>query len=387
MENKKIGVGIAVLVLMTILLTVMLIFGLKSETTYKVIFDSNNNGSKQTVEVKKDNTISKPNDPVREGYIFEGWYYNGEKFDFTIKIDKDITLEAKWSSIVVSKWVVTFDSNGGSKVSSITIEDKKVINKVPTPTREGYIFEGWYYNNQEFDFDSAITKNITLTAKWKKIEKPVSGEVSTIKYSVKFNSNGGTTVKSQTVEKYKTAIKPSDPVRAGYTFAGWYNGDVLYNFSSRVTQNITLTAKWEKVVSKYTVTFKDGKDTLSTQTVEEGKIATNPVNPTKEGYGFMGWYNGNVKFDFDTEINANVTLTAKWIGYEIIDVPNSTAHQAKLYIVLEYGTDEGERKTVRVKGTIDKTNEDNETVTKTVNVDGLDIIKGMHKYSNPKVID
>lgn len=383
MENKKIGVGIAVLVLMTILLTVMLIFGLKSETTYKVIFDSNNNGSKQIIEVKKDNTISKPNDPVREGYTFEGWYYNGEKFDFTTKIDKDITLEAKWSSVVVSKWVVTFDSNGGSKVASITIEDKKVISSVPTPTREDYTFEGWYYNNQEFDFDSAITKNITLTAKWKKVEKPVSGEVTTVKYSVKFNSNGGTTVKSQTVEKYKTAIKPSDPVRAGYTFAGWYNGDVLYDFSSKVTQNITLTAKWEKVVSKYTVTFKDGEEVLSTKTVEEGHVVSKPANPTKDGYNFIGWYNGNAEFNFDNKINTNLELTAKWekhvvISYEIIDVPNSTAKQARLYILKDG---------VRVKGTIDITNEENKTITKNVDVNGLDIIKGMHKYSNPKVID
>lgn len=383
MNNKKVGIGIGAALLVIILLVIILILGLKEKTTYKVTFDSGNNSINEVIEVDENGTVSKPTDPTKEGYVFEGWYYNGEKFDFSSKITDDIVLKAKWTSVDVKKWTITFDSNGGNDVDNMIIENGQTIKSVPEVEREGYTFVGWFYNNQEFDFDTVITKNITLKAKWQVEDKPVSGTTTptTVKYSVKFDSNGGTSVKTQTVIKNGVAKKPGDPVRAGYTFVGWYNDNVLYNFSSKVIKNITLTAKWEKAITKYTVTFDtDGGNQIASQTVESGKTATKPTNPIKEGYTFVGWYNGNTEFDFATTISSNITLTAKYtkdvvVSYVIEDVPNTLYKQAKLYILKN-----GEK----VKGTIDITNDSNETITKKVEASGLDIVKDIYTYSNPK---
>ena len=65
---------------------------------------------------------------------------------------------------------ITFDTNGGSNVSSLTIKKEGKITKPEDPTKEGYIFEGWYYNGKEFDFNTEVTKDMKLEARWTKIE-------------------------------------------------------------------------------------------------------------------------------------------------------------------------------------------------------------------------
>ncbi len=137
-------------------------------------------------------------------------------------------------------------------------------------------------------------------------------------YKVTFDSNGGSSVSSQTVEKGKTATKPANPTREGYTFGGWYidiNSNNEYNFSTEVTKNITLIAKWVESGEKentYTITFNvDGGDSVEPVDVKDGKIASLPT-PTRSGYNFLGWYNGDKKYEVGSEITGNITLTAKW---------------------------------------------------------------------------
>ncbi len=64
-------------------------------------------------------------------------------------------------------------------------------------------------------------------------------------------------------------------------------------------------------VPTYTVEFKDGGD-VPAQQIAKGKTATKPADPTKDGYTFVGWYNGETEYDFDTPVTSNLTLTAKW---------------------------------------------------------------------------
>ena len=109
-------------------------------------------------------------------------------------------------------------------------------------------------------------------------------------FTVTFDSQGGSLVPSQTVEKGKVASKPTDPQKDGNAFIGWFLGENEYTFETPVTSNITLTAKWEEVKNTFTVTFKDGDEKIETQTVTEGQTASKPTAPTKEGFTFTGWY-------------------------------------------------------------------------------------------------
>lgn len=213
--------------------------------------------------------------------------------------------------LVTEVYTVTFDSYGGTPVPpKQEVEYGHKATKPVEPTLKGYTFDGWYLDGEEepFDFGTTITSDITLTAKW-----------NINKYTVTFNSYGGTPVPPvQEVEYGLTATKPADPTLKGYTFAFWYLGEdeqnaTAYDFDTPVTENITLTAKWE--INKFKVTFDtDGGEPIpDDQFVEWGLFVEEPTTePTKTGYTFDGWYLGDEKYDFSAAVEQNITLTAKW---------------------------------------------------------------------------
>lgn len=105
-----------------------------------------------------------------------------------------------------------------------------------------------------------------------------------------------------------------EPIKENYTFAGWYNGNEKFDFTTVPTGDVTLTATWEK--SKYKVSFitEHGK-TPTSQNVPYNKTATNPGELSAEGYTFDGWYADDTRtkeFDFSTPITSNTTVYAKW---------------------------------------------------------------------------
>ncbi|MDD3037485.1 InlB B-repeat-containing protein [Bacteroides sp.] len=141
------------------------------------------------------------------------------------------------------QFTVTFDSQGGSNVAAMTVEDGTKI-KVPTaPTKDRSIFVGWYKENNYtniWNFESDIVvKNITLYAKWQQVD-----------YTVTFNTNGGNTITPQGVAEGGCAVKPLTPTKVGNAFEGWYTDAALtneYNFSTPVTGDLNLYAKWAEI--------------------------------------------------------------------------------------------------------------------------------------------
>ena len=208
---------------------------------------------------------------------------------------------------IAHNWVVTFDPNGGTPVPlAQEVEYGHTATKPVEPTLKGYTFDGWYLDGEEepFDFGTTITSDITLTAKW---------EIN--KYTVTFDSYGGSKVDPQVVEYGLYAQEPEEPTLKGFTFAYWYLDDEneAYDFDTTpITSDITLTAKWN--INKYTVAFNTdgGTPVPPAQEVEYGLTATEPAAPEKTGYTFDGWYLGDEKYDFSAAVEQNITLTAKW---------------------------------------------------------------------------
>lgn len=274
---------------------------------YTVIFntDGGNNISSQQIEENK--TVSKPINPTKEGYKFVEWTLDGTVYDFTAKVTRNIILVAKWEKSSTENPVVkpttnvtvTFDSNGGSKVTNQTISAGSKVKLPAEPTRTGYKFLGWYRNNSAWDFGWTINVNITLVAKWEK----VTNVPEMRKYTITFNSAGGSSVASQTVEENKTVVIPTEPTRIGYKFIGWTLDGNIYSFASKVTGNITLVAKWEqeKVEDKYTISqtlFELGPQ-YKVYVLKNGFLAT-----AKAVYDV----NGSKIAEYSTEHNAILML-------------------------------------------------------------------------------
>ena len=112
-----------------------------------------------------------------------------------------------------------------------------------------------------------------------------------------------------------------EPTKENYTFAGWYNGNEKFDFTTVPTGDVTLTAKW--TAKDYEVSFitEHGK-TPTSQNVKYNKTADDPGKLTEEGYTFIGWYTDETyttEFDFTKPITSNTTVYAKWTAkdYEV----------------------------------------------------------------------
>lgn len=218
---------------------------------HSVVFDANGGSLVQTQRIKHGQT-AQYRTTYRVGYEFLGWYLNGEKYDFSTPVTEKITLVAKWKKkdMVDHKeayWVY-FESNGGSYVSDQEVLEGEFVSRPTDPTRDCYNFAGWYTNSsltQKYDFSTPVTSDMTLYAKW------VNDGSCKNTYTVRFNSNGGTSVSLQRVVEGNRAYEPTDPTRSGYRFLGWYLNNSKFNFNTRIYGDITLTAKWEKEEEEY----------------------------------------------------------------------------------------------------------------------------------------
>lgn len=137
--------------------------------TCMVQFESSGGTKINIQEVEKGMQIIEPEPPTKEGFTFVEWQLNGETFDFNSLVTENIILTAKWEvnpDTVIC--IVTFDSDGGSKINSIEVTQGNSITSPVKPKRDGYVFKGWFYNEEEFSFDNKIYEDITLKARWEK---------------------------------------------------------------------------------------------------------------------------------------------------------------------------------------------------------------------------
>ncbi|WP_062551594.1 InlB B-repeat-containing protein [Peptoniphilus phoceensis] len=216
---------------------------------FTVTFNSNE-GSKVEDAKTVDGIVTKPADPTKDGYTFDGWYTDEgltKVFDFNTKLTSDTILYAKWKAKTpeTKVYTVIFEASGGDFDGKVEKDNDGKIKEPTAPTKKGYKFLGWYDGSTKVTFPYEVTKDVTLKAKWEKVETP-----AVEKFTVTFNSKGGSSVATQTIEKGKTATKPTDPTKKGYTFVAWYTDDGKFvnrfNFSNPVTEDTILYAKWEE---------------------------------------------------------------------------------------------------------------------------------------------
>ena len=281
--------------------------------SYSVNFDSNGGSAVASQSVKYGSKASRPTDPTRAGHTFQGWYTSrdgGARYDFNQTVTGDVTLYAHWS---VNSYTLAFDGNGGkASESSRKVQYGNQYGTLPTATRTGYAFQGWYTarsgGSQVSSSTTMEAANTTVYAHW---------TVNT--YTVSFDSNGGSAVASQSVRYGSKATQPANPTRAGHTFQGWYtarSGGSKYDFGTAVTGDVTLYAHWS--VNSYTLTFdgNGGKPSEASRTVAYGGQYGSLPTATRTGYAFQGWYtarDGGTKVSPSTTMGAaDTTLYARW---------------------------------------------------------------------------
>ena len=234
-----------------------------------VTFDTKGGNVMSPILVEKNDKITQPINPTKNGYEFVEWQLDGQKYDFNTSITSDITLTAIWKE--KKQLQVTFENNGVLISSQKVYEGEKITNIPNLPSKTGYEFVEWQLNGQKYNFDSKVTTDITLKAVWKKIEE----------FLVTFKADG-TVVDSKVVYSGdKLGTLPKAPSKDGYTFKGWYSGSIQYTDTTIIKNNTTLTAvytsnneiKLNSIINKIKTTkvyLDSGSQDITSQFKEDG---------------------------------------------------------------------------------------------------------------------
>ncbi|MDR2866919.1 MAG: InlB B-repeat-containing protein [Methanomassiliicoccaceae archaeon] len=138
---------------------------------------------------------------------------------------------------------------------------------------------------------------------------------------VTYNSNGGSDIADEWVMIGNPATEPDDPVKDGFIFGGWYTDETLENawdFADPVTGEMTLFAKWEdgtRELGVWVTYYTDGGSDIADEWVLVGEYVTQPDDPTKDGFVFVGWYTDETlenAWDFADPVKESMTLFVKW---------------------------------------------------------------------------
>lgn len=268
-----------------------------------VVYNTNGGSSVESKTVHDMETIHMPAAPTKDGYRFLGWYTTDENNlmqpDDVFNVTDSVTINAKWVKLYTYKYDNTeyVEVEEGTKITiddaeyvegctfagwsdgtntyqpgyeyeitsdveftaiwnvtvtyvsehteheAVTIEKGSTLD-LPTPTVEGYDFDGWFNEGDEkFDSSYTVDANITLTAKWTKL------------WTVTYMSDGVEIDSEMVRDGESIVLKAPSIEKTGYTFHCWEHGEAwIYADSSKeITADITLTARWEKIPVTYTI--------------------------------------------------------------------------------------------------------------------------------------
>ena len=262
---------------------------------------------------------------VQYTYTFKGWFTaatGGTQVSASTTVTGNVTYYAQWTANIRS-YTATFNGNGGGtpNPSTITKTYGSELGTLPTCSRTGYTFLGWYTASSGGTKISSTTKiigTVTYYAQW-----------SINSYTLTYNVNGGNAVSpaSKSVQygsAYGTLPTPTKSSDAEYTyaFAGWYTaasgGTQVTANTTMGAGNTTIYAHWTATRRSYTATFNgNGGGTPNPSTITKtygSELGTLPTC-SRTGYTFLGWYtasSGGTKISSTTKIIGTVTYYAQW---------------------------------------------------------------------------
>lgn len=290
---------------------------------YTVSYNMHGHGTAPSSSItEKGKTLTSSQLPNRTatGWHFDGWYTNSSyttPATTSTVVNGNMTLHAKWTQM----YKVSFNSNGGSSVSSEWVIQGGTATRPSNPTRTKYQFDNWYSDSElttVYNFNTAVTQNITLYAKWIPY------------YTVRFDSMGGSTVASQEVLQGNTATRPaSNPTKSGGAqFDNWYTSSsytTVFNFSTPITGPTTIYARWFDFglanVKKWFIPEGEVKQVVWNNVVLwQRKVLTSITlsgQTTALNRGATFNFGGTVTAHYSNGETANVTSSTTFSGYNM----------------------------------------------------------------------
>ena len=196
----------------------------EKKETITITFDTKGGSKINSITINKDTELTLPKDPTRDGYVFKGWVDKNETPIYNkVLLAEDTTLYAVWEKAETSNTItITFDTKGGSKINSITINKDTELTLPEDPTRDGYKFKGWVDKNETPIYNKVLlAEDTTLYAVWEKVEnKKTSSKTEKSPVVEKTQAEKNDEYRKQLQNKYSVKIAYKNEL-GNYTINGY----------------------------------------------------------------------------------------------------------------------------------------------------------------------
>ena len=358
MNHSQVSKGTPCKVIL-LLFCFLFLFSCKNEIVLHTVNFESGNDILQTIQINEGNSLglsysAAPEEPEGKEFLF--WSIDGETpYDFSTPVDSDFTLHAVWKTVECK---VSFINNYTTEYIFIDYGSVLTEDDYKAPPTEDAAKEFLFWSEDgktPYDFNKAITSDLTLYAIWTDIVYTVkfmddnnivfSAEVKKntliqeipapdsqnkkfrfwsidgvnplyaiwdiTQYRVTFMKNAFTEIASIFVKAGNTIYEPSFTAPEGKRLAYWSttsDGNIKYDLSTPIASDLTLYAVWEDI--QYTITFMYNDSVVSKIPVIYGH-QLEPITPPETDFAFLFWSeDGTTEFDFSTPVYSNKTLYA-----------------------------------------------------------------------------
>lgn len=292
-------------------------------------FNFANCGNVETITAKPGDSVIdeiKALEPTKKGHAFKGWRDADGKFyannsalasAYPNMTDKDMTFVAEWDT---NSYTIKFNSNGGSKIDSITLPFGAIVEAPAAPTRTGYTFEAWVDGNgNNVSIPETMPEGgFECTAKWKVNAYTITFDAVDGKFA---DGQSKVLVTLNYGEEIREELIPEAPEKYGYKFTSWSSVP-----ATMPANDITVTANYVvgQFIAKFFITPEDEENNVaySEKGYNYGAEIKAPVTPARKGYDFIGWSliwskgDPNDVVELGT-INADVSFYAVWVPKKV----------------------------------------------------------------------
>lgn len=313
------------LVFAALILAVSCVFGFVAcgnpdgDAKHTLTFVTNGGTSIPAITAAAGESITVPADPVKDNAEFDGWYltpnFTGDKVTVpSIMPSEDITYYAKFTG----SYTLTFETNGGSVVSPVTKKAGESVPAIADPIKANAEFDGWYLT-PNFTGDKVTVPTVMPSEDKTYYAKFLN------KYTLTFETNGGTVIPAMSIAEGKAVTAPADPEKDNAVFAGWFDNEELYGTAVDIPATMPSANKtyYAKFLGYCTVSYDANLPTgvaVSGETPSGRATETLPMTVadngfTAVGYRFVGWSttaDGEVNVGKTVTVTADTTLYAVW---------------------------------------------------------------------------
>ncbi len=288
--------------------------------TYTATFNSNGGSSVDDVTYTVESDAITLSESTKTGYAFKGWYDNssltGDVYTTIAKgTASDYTFYAKWAAI---EYTITYDADGGNSVADGKYTIETDTFDLPTTTKEGAAFGGWYTVNTPAETKvtqvaKGSTGDMSVKAKWVNnyatftIKQDGEVQESNDTFTLHYNGNSVPLVK-QADGTYYYETSESLPIVNGREYSVFRNGGP-YDCSATAVNGIVALEVNYYIIRSYVT---EGGTQWGIANIREGNTMSAPGTPGYTGYDFVNWTRDGAAYDFSTPVTAKFDLVAQW---------------------------------------------------------------------------